>query len=206
MTQPTDRQCNLPQIGELDTEAGEFWAANPFMIVQQGENLSAFERNRVYMNVKGEKFLDGSFASAADIDSDSRIVITADIDGDGAQDLLVGSSGGGALRAFRNQLPQGKRLHIRLVGTESNRTGVGVRVTAEIGGQKVIRDAFPSSGFRGVGPAGVWLGVGEAATIDRLTVRWPSGTIQEFTDVTTNRRIEIREDETDVKPLGEFAD
>jgi hypothetical protein len=204
VTQPTDRNCQLPQIGELDKEAGEFWSANPFMIVQEGENLSAFERNRIFMNVKGSKFIDGSFASMADIDSDSRISVATDIDGDGALDLLVGSAGGGPMRAFRNQLPQKNRLSIRFVGSDSNRSGVGVRVIAEAGKQKYVRDLFPSSGFMGIGPAELWLGLGDAARVDRMTVRWPSGKVQELTDIDVNQRIEISEASSDVTSLGSF--
>ncbi|MFK7819796.1 MAG: ASPIC/UnbV domain-containing protein [Planctomycetaceae bacterium] len=205
MTQPTDRECQLPQIGELDEEAGEFWSANPFMIVQEGENLSAFERNRIYMNVKGSKFVDGSFASMADIDSDSRIAVSTDIDGDGALDLLVGSAGGGPMRAFKNQLPQKNRVAIRFNGSDSNRTGVGVRVIAQAGGQEFVRDLFPSSGFMGIGPAELWVGVGDAEKIDRLTIRWPSGKTQELTDIDVNQRLEISEASDELRSLGSFT-
>ena len=85
----------LPELGEVDRDAGEFWYENPFQIVTNGENLSAFERNCLFMNLDGQAFIDGSFASGADIDSDSRSVIATDMNADGAIDLLVGSVGGG---------------------------------------------------------------------------------------------------------------
>lgn len=193
MSQPLDRTCMLPPLGEVDELAGEFWVANPFMMPMQGDNLSAYERNCVFVNVGGQDFIDASFASAADIDSDSRTVIAADFDQDGAMDLLVGSVGGGPLRLFRNQLPQGHHLQIELVGTKSNRSGIGARVTAQIGERRIVRDAFPGGGFMGVGSTALSLGIGDADTIDVLTVRWPTGVSQTFTDVRADQRIVITE-------------
>ena len=56
--------CMHPQLGEIDKEAGELWVGNPFQLVNQGDNLSAYERNRLYLNVDGQRFIDASFASA----------------------------------------------------------------------------------------------------------------------------------------------
>ena len=58
MSRPLDRNANLPELGEVDEEGGEFWVSNPFQIAASGNNLSAYERNRVFMNVGGLSFLD----------------------------------------------------------------------------------------------------------------------------------------------------
>lgn len=207
MTQPTDRLCRIPQIGEVDEDAGEFWIENPLMIPQRGENLSAFERNAFFMNVAGKDFINGSFASSIDIDSDSRSVVPADFDGDGAVDLMVGSVGGGPLRVFRNQLRQGNRLNIRLRGTTSNRSGIGARLVARIGDRQVVRDAIPHNGFMALGPPEVWIGAGDADKIDALTIRWPTGKIQEFRNIELNRRVTITEgnDRLQSSPLNNLA-
>ena len=64
MTRPLDRNARLPELGRVDREAGEFWVENPFDITSGGYNLSAFERNRLYLNLGGLSFLDASFAVA----------------------------------------------------------------------------------------------------------------------------------------------
>ncbi|MDP6442814.1 MAG: CRTAC1 family protein [Pirellulaceae bacterium] len=177
MTQPLDRSTWHDAIGEIDYEHGEIWFENPFEMAAQGQNLSAFERNRVYLNLGAGGFLDASFASRADIDSDSRSVIAADFDRDGRPDLLVGSVGGGSLRLFLNRIPNQRRLRIELVGKTSNRLGIGSRVTAHVGDRQVIRDLFPPNGFMGQGPAELDIGLGgEQAT--SVSVRWPSGAVQ----------------------------
>ena len=177
MSQPLDRTCQLPELGKVDREAGEFWYENPFQIAANGENLSAFERNCLFMNINGNSFIDGSFASGADIDSDSRSVIATDMNADGAIDLLVGSVGGGPVRLFLNQMPQQKRLRVTLTGRTANREGIGTRIVATADGRKIVRDLFPANGFMGQAPARMDLGVGDASSVD-LAVRWPDGRTQ----------------------------
>ncbi len=204
MTQPEDREAQLPVIGEVDEEEGEFWVANPLDLPSLGENLSAYERNKLFLNVDGSRFVDASFASSVDIDSDSRSVVAADFDRDGSVDLLVASAGGGSLRMFSNKIEQGNRLEIRLKGVKSNRQGIGARIIAEFGEQKITRDLFPNNGFMGTGPAEVWLGIGEAPKIDKLTIRWPSGDVQEFQDVEVNRGVQIEEGNAEIKTSRKF--
>ena len=204
MTQPTNRMAQLPEIGEVDREAGEFWVANPLSLPKIGENLSAYERNKLFLSVDGKNFVDSSFASSVDIDSDSRSVIAGDIDRDGALDLIVASAGGGAVRVFSNRLKQGKRIEIRLKGVTSNRPGIGSRIVAEVGDRQVVRDLFPKNGFMGIGPAVEWIGIGEAEKIDRLTIRWPTGKTQEFLDVEVDRSVLIQEDSNEIETLKKW--
>lgn len=193
MSQPLDRGSTLPELGKVDREAGEFWVANPFLMLANHQNLSAYERNKVYLNMKGQSFLDISYASLADIDSDSRSAIAADFDRDGAPDMLVGSVGGGPLRLFLNRYPQKNRVQIKLIGVQSNRDAIGTRVVADCGNRKVVRDVFAANGFQGQGPPELSLGIGDAAQIDHLNVRWPTGRIQVFENIEAGSRITIHE-------------
>jgi len=187
-----DRGCLHPERGELDRAAGEFWVESPFHITASGENLSSYEPNCLFMNVDGESFIDGSFASGADIDSDSRSVIATDFNNDGSIDLLVGSVGGGSLRLFLNRMPQRKRLRVELEGTVSNRRGIGTRIIAKANDRKIVRDVFPANGFMGQAPAFVDLGVGDADEVE-LTVRWPSGRTQTLHAVPTGTPLKLLE-------------
>lgn len=194
MSQPHNRLSQLEAIGEIDEEAGEFWTKNPFQMPNERENLSSFERNRTFLNLDGNSFIDVSFASGADIDSDSRSVVAADFNRDGATDLLVGSVGGGSLRLFLNRFPKANFSRIRLEGSGSNRAGIGARLTATVERQKLIRDLFPQNGFMGQGPAEIILGLGDAKVIDRLEVRWPSGKTQIYKNLAANRYFLLKED------------
>ena len=194
MSQPHDRLCQLDAIGEIDKEAGEFWVKNPFEMPNARENLSSFERNRTFLNLDGNSFIDVSFASGADIDSDSRSVVAADFNLDGATDLLVGSVGGGSLRLFLNRFPKANYSRIRLEGAESNRAGIGARLTATVGARKLVRDLFAHNGFMGQGPAEIIFGLGDATAIDHLEVRWPSGKRQVYDNLAANQYFLLKEE------------
>ncbi|MGF1579118.1 MAG: CRTAC1 family protein [Gemmataceae bacterium] len=183
----------LPPLGKIDEEAGEFWVPNPFLMSNLGKNLSAYERNRLYLNLKGVGFLDASFASDADLASDSRSVVPADFNNDGAPDLLVGSVGGGPLRLFLNRFPQKNRVHLRLIGTNSNRSAVGTRVVLHLGKQKIVRDLFLHNTFMSQAPAELRIGVGDAQTIDKMIIRWPTGNAQTFEQVPSNLTLTVKE-------------
>ena len=203
VSQPFARNSTLEARGDIDKEAGEFWVENPFMMPEQGHNLSAFESNRLFLNAGGRDFIDVSFASNADIDSDSRAAITADFDGDHDEDLLVGNIGGGPLRLFRNDFPStGHRIRLQLKGTTSNRSGIGSRITLKLSnGQTIVRDIFTPSGFRGQAPVPEVIGVGEATTIEMLTIRWPNGTLQEFGDISVDQLLVVTESQATFERL-----
>ena len=194
MSQPLDMSCSIEPKGEIDRSSGEFWVENPFDMLGGGHNFSAYESNKFLLNRKGEPFLDLSYESGADIDSDSRSAIVGDFDRDGDLDLLVASVGGGAIRIFQNRIPRlNHRVRIDLRGTKSNRQAIGARVIAEVRGQRITRDVFPTNGFMGQSPAEVIMGVGGAEQIDKLTVRWPTGEVVEFRDLPVDKVINIRE-------------
>lgn len=199
MAQPLDRTARIAHTGEIDVDNGEFWVENPFEMPAKGENLSAFERNRLYLNAGNNQFVNASFASACDIDSDSRTAVAFDFDDDGDEDILVGNVGGGSLRLFENNLSQQDTVKVRLRGTESNKSGIGSRVTFQIGDRKIVRDLFPANGFMGNGPAELVVGLGKAEKIDSISIRWPSGKTQSHENVATGKALTISEGESEIQ-------
>ncbi|HAA71378.1 MAG: hypothetical protein CMJ70_19275 [Planctomycetaceae bacterium] len=202
MTQPFNRLSVIEPQGVLDVEAGELWVSNPWELMSEGVNLSAYERNRLFFNYEGREFIDLSYQSGADIDSDSRSAIAADFDRDGDLDLLVASVGGGPLRLFMNQIPSdGKSVRVLLEGTKSNRQGVGTRLQIEVGSRRIVRDVFPANGLMGQHPTETVIGVGAVNEIDRLLVHWPSGHTQTFQNVPVGGILQIREDAVNYQSL-----
>jgi hypothetical protein len=177
----------------LDASLGEFWVNSPWQIAAQGHNLSAFERNRTFLNVRGKDFLDISHLTGADSDGDGRAVVAADFRNVGMLDLIVRQAGGGPLLLFENRLPRKHYLEVSLRGRASNRQGVGARLTAVVHGQPLVRELYPANSYLSQAPNVVHFGLGDAEAVESLTVRWPSGKVQVLKGIQGDRHVVVDE-------------
>ncbi len=193
MSQPFNRSASVAAPGSVDSSLGEFWVTNPWDIVEQGHNLSAYERKRAFLNVRGSEFLDISYLTGADSDGDGRSVVAGDFRNDGRLDLVLRQVGGGAVLLFENQFPKAHYLTVSLRGTASNRLGIGARLTATVAGRDLTRELYPHNSFRSQMPSRVHFGLGDASRVDRLIIRWPSGAEQTLTDLAADRHVIITE-------------
>jgi hypothetical protein len=80
-------------------------------------------------------------------------------------------------------------LIVRLVGSKSNRDGIGARV--KVGNQ--VRTMTTSMGYASSSHAGLHFGLGKSPGPVRVEVEWPSGQRQIVDDVKMNQVLEIRE-------------
>ncbi len=193
MSQPFNRGATIPAPGSVDPALGEFWVSNPWDIVSQGHNLSSYERNRSFLNIAGQDFVDISFVTGTDNDGDGRSVVAGDFRNNGQLDLLVRQVGGGPVLLYENEFPKAHYLTVSLRGTKSNRLGIGARLVATVAGRLLTRELYPLNSFRSQMPSRLHFGLGDAAKVDRLTIYWPSGAIQELTDVAADRHIVVEE-------------
>ena len=193
VSQPCDRCSSVPQPGPLDHTLGEFWITDGWHLGAFKNNLSAYERKRAFWNVKGQDFLDISYLTGADNDGDGRAVVAADFRNVGMLDLIVRQAGGGPLLLYENHMPRKHYLMVSLRGHASNRQGVGARLTAVVRGQPLVRELYPADSFHSQAPNWVHFGLGDAAEVESLTVRWPSGKVQTLTGLQGDRHIVIDE-------------
>ena len=192
-----NRYKDLPPVFNLDESRDEVWVANPWKVGGMKENLSGFEPNQVFLNLSNDQFLNIGYLTTADSDGDGRGVMVADVTGDLQPDLIVRQSGGGPLRIYANRFPPASRLVVSLEGTLSNRLGIGATVIAEAEGRSIARQLFPQNNFVTSQASQVRFGLGKAEQLDSLTVRWPSGSLQQFTSVPTGAHIRITEGDAD---------
>ena len=192
VSQPFNRGCRVSAPGPPDETLEQFWEDDPWQIMLR-HNQSGFERNRAFLNVRGETFLDMSHLTSADTDGDSRAVAAGDFNNDGRMDLIVRGVGGGPLSLFENSFPQKHYLKVSLHGVKSNRLGIGSRLTVWSGEQRQVRELYPANSFNSQAPSVAHFGLGEATTIDKLVIRWPSGMSQELEDLSVDQHVVIRE-------------
>jgi hypothetical protein len=115
-----------------------------------------------------------------------------DINNDGALDLLVTTNGGPAT-LFRNIGGKNHSLRIKLIGTKSNRDGIGtvVRVTA---GSEVQSNMLRSgSSYLSSSELILTFGLGSHLKTDAIEIRWPSGQIDHLANVEADQIITIKE-------------
>jgi hypothetical protein len=137
------------------------------------------------------RFSDVAMAAGADDIKDGRGMATADFDNDGDLDVVVNNNPGDTGRAelaratlLRNNVGATRNwLAVELVGTKSNRDGVGAEVTVEAGGERQLRLAAAGSGFASQQSARLYFGLGARAAADALVVRWPSGRVERFEQI-----------------------
>jgi enediyne biosynthesis protein E4 len=197
VSQPNDRTARIPLPGKLDASLNEWWVENPWDIATSGHNLSAYERKRAFLNVArsdgGRDFLDISYLTSADGDGDGRAVVAGDFRNNGRLDLVLRQAGGGSVILYENDFSQRHYLKVSLRGRASNALGIGARLTALVRGQTLVREMYPTNSYRSQMPNIVHLGLGEANQVDRLSIRWPSGKVQELTNLPADRHIVVDE-------------
>jgi hypothetical protein len=149
--------------------------------------------NRLYDNNGDGTFTDRAFEFGMNDAQQGRGLSWADYDNDGDFDLYVANGAGGANLLYRNDSVLNNWLQVDLVGTVSNRSGLGAKVEARMGADTQRQDVSGSTGQTSHETLRQAFGVGSATNVDELTVTWPSGIVQTFTNVAANQILSITE-------------
>jgi hypothetical protein len=116
-----------------------------------------------------------------------------DFDNDGFIDVAVSNNDGPPL-LLRNGGKRGNWLLLRLIGTRSNRDGIGatIRVVGESG---LTQFGFVStaSSYLSASDSRVHFGLGSDSRAREIEIRWPSGIVQRLNDVKCNQILSVRE-------------
>ncbi len=166
--------------------------------IDRFESRSYRESNSVFRNLGDGTFEDLSVGSglASGPRRAHRGAAFADLDGDGRVDAVVSALSEPA-ELWRNESPAGHWLALRLVGTKSNRDGTGAVVKLTASGDPRWREqwnhATSAYGYASASAGPLHFGTGRAKTIDRVEIRWPSGTIQVLEAVAADQVLTVRE-------------
>ncbi|MSO22873.1 MAG: tetratricopeptide repeat protein [Acidobacteria bacterium] len=122
-----------------------------------------------------------------------RGLAVGDIDNDGAPDLLINNCNQTA-DLLRNVSSTGNNwLLIKTVGTRSNRDGIGTRLVLKAGELTQIREVKAGSSYQSQNDLRLHFGLGKASRVDRLELRWPSGTVDVLENIKANQILTVRE-------------
>jgi hypothetical protein len=156
------------------------------------------ERNQLFANDGTGKFRDVStankpFCACWNV---ARGLAVADINDDGAPDLLVSSIGGRA-RLFQNVAPdRGHWLKVRAIDPERKRDAYGAEVRVRAGGRERLRLINSAQSYLSSSTPVALFGVGKATEIDSILVTWPEdGAQEEFRGGPVDRSVVVRKGE-----------
>jgi enediyne biosynthesis protein E4 len=110
-----------------------------------------------------------------------------DFDRDGDLDLLMTTNKGAAVLFRSDQLSGNRSIRVRLTGTKSNRDAIGAVVRIFHGQSSQSRMVRSGSSYLSQSEMPLTFGLGKVDRVDRLVIQWPSGTVEEYKDLTVGR-------------------
>lgn len=116
-----------------------------------------------------------------------------DFNNDGFLDVQTGS------KVWYNSGNPNKWLTVNLQGVQSNRNGIGARIEIYGAWGKQIREIRSGEGFSHMSTLNAHFGIGNASAIEKVIVRWPSGTVDTVMDPSSNQSLLIVEGSAPLK-------
>jgi cytochrome oxidase Cu insertion factor (SCO1/SenC/PrrC family) len=129
----------------------------------------------------------------------SRSAVILDLDQDGDLDIVTNDFHSPPLvlvSDLSERLKTLRYLQVQLRGTKSNRDGLGAKVQIEVGDRVLTQVHDGQSGYLSQSSLPLYFGLGNAQTVDKITVTWPSGQMQVIAGpIKANQSLVIEEPE-----------
>ena len=123
----------------------------------------------------------------------SRGAAIGDFDNDGDLDILVNNNGQ-ALQLLRNDGGNANHwLEIFLIGTKSNRDGVGARVKVSAGDLILYDQRKGGMSYQSAQDPRLHFGLGQRSTVDAIEILWPSGSVTKLANLKSDQIIAVKE-------------
>jgi len=162
---------------------------------QRGQPSPFRMTNQLFHNLEGRRFEDASALAGpafarAEI---SRGAAFGDIDNDGDVDIVF-TNNNGPVRLLLNQTGrQNHWLQVRLDQRPGNRLGIGSWVGVERAGRPTLwRRVRTDGSYLSASDVRVHFGLGASAAVTAVTVQWPDGQRERWTDVAADRLVTLR--------------
>ncbi|MGA2652543.1 MAG: CRTAC1 family protein [Terracidiphilus sp.] len=165
------------------------------------------ERKYLYRNLRNGQFGDVSLTGGSGIVTPvpARGFAVGDYDNDGNLDAIVNCVNAAPQLLRCDSTLSRSWIKIRLVGVQSNRSGIGARIKAVAQTGTPLLNAKPGApltqidevrscnGYYSANDLRIHFGLGDAKKVDLLEIRWPSGIVDTLKDLEVNRLHVVQE-------------
>ena len=162
--------------------------------IERTGTSSYLQRNQVFRNIgRGRlQHITEKVGGPLLLEKSSRGAAFGDFDNDGDTDVLI-SVLDDLPTLLRNDTTGNHWITIALEGTKSNRSAIGAKVTIEAGGRRQVAEVRSGGSYLSHNDRRVRFGLGDATTVDRISIRWPLGMIEDAKHLAADRFYTARE-------------
>ncbi len=157
---------------------------------------STYQEPRILYHNRGNgTFADisGQAGPGITTSSSSRGLAVGDLWNDGRISAVI-SNMNAAPSLLVNQLRSRNHwIAFRTIGTKSNRDGIGARILVRANGRNLIDEVRSGSSYNSNSDMRVHFGLGAATKVDFVEIRWPSGLVEHFEDLTVDAIHSVKE-------------
>ncbi len=184
-------------FGDLDNDGWEdLFVVNGHLYPEADKfamGLKYQQQPLVFMNNHDKTFRESGAEFGLTQRWKSRGLAIGDYDNDGRLDVLINNLDDGPV-LLHNEMPRaGHWLLIRCVGTKSNRSAVGARLTLRAGDLREMREIKAGVSYLSSNDLRVHFGLGTHPKADSLEIQWPSGLVQTFQDIRADQMLTLEE-------------
>ncbi len=151
--------------------------------------------NQLYRNLGNGRFIEVTeqVGGSLLVKQSSRGVAFGDYDNDGDLDILITNLDERPVLLRTDSTNHNHWITLRLVGTKSNRDAIGARVAVQLGDRVLTAEVRSGGSYLSHNDSRIHFGLGDETRIQRLEVRWPSGLVETFGDLSADRFFLVRE-------------